>query len=64
MYWKSKQAINVSIKIIEVFVKLRETILTHNDILLKLQDIESQTKTHNDQILLLFEYIKQFEEVK
>lgn len=48
----------VSIKIIEVFVKLRETILTHKDILLKLQEIESQTKTHDDQILLLFEEIK------
>ncbi len=61
---KSEQAINVSIKIIEVFVKLRETILTHKGILLKLNEIESQTKTHNDQILLLFEYIKQFEEIK
>ena len=61
---KSVEVINVSIKIIEVFVKLREVILLNKDVLIKLNEIENQTKTHGDQIMLLFEYIKQFEELK
>jgi phage regulator Rha-like protein len=33
---KSERAIQVSIKLVEIFIKLREMLLTHKDILLKL----------------------------
>ena len=38
---KSSRAIHVSIRIIDVFVKLRELLLTHKDILLKLDLFET-----------------------
>jgi phage regulator Rha-like protein len=37
---KSARAITMSIRVIEIFVKLRETLLTHKDILLKLEQLE------------------------
>ncbi len=37
---KSSRAIEMSIKIIDVFVKLREILLTHKDILLNLEEFE------------------------
>jgi hypothetical protein len=39
---KSEQAIQMSIRIIEIFVKVREMLLTHKDILLKLEQLEKQ----------------------
>ena len=37
---KSELAITMSIRIIEIFVKLRETLLMHKDVLLKLEQLE------------------------
>lgn len=56
---KSSRAIEMSIKIIDVFVKLREMILTHKDILLKLEQIEKKITGHDEDIKLIFEYLKQ-----
>ena len=61
---RSKRAIKMSIRIIEVFVKVREMLLTHKDILLKLEKIEQKLSGHDDKILLIFEYLKQLEKVK
>lgn len=56
---KSGRAIEMSIKIIDVFVRLREMLLTHKDILLKLEQIEKKVTGHDDDIQLIFEYVKQ-----
>lgn len=56
---KSGRAIEMSIKIIDVFVKLREMILTHKDILLKLEKVEKKISGHDEDIKLIFEYLKQ-----
>ncbi|MCX6280853.1 MAG: ORF6N domain-containing protein [Bacteroidetes bacterium] len=61
---KSERAIKMSIRIIEVFIKIREMLLTHNDILLKLEKIEQKLIGHDDKILLIFEYLKQLEQSK
>ena len=37
---RSERAIQVSIRIIEIFVKIRETLLAHKDILLQLEEID------------------------
>lgn len=60
----SPTAIKVNIQIIRVFTRMREMLLTHKDLLLKLQEIEQKVASHDDQIMLVFEYIKQFEEAK
>ncbi len=61
---RSGQAVQMSIRIIEVFVKMREMLLTHKDLILKLEQIERTVSSHDDQIVVLFEYIKKLLEEK
>jgi len=61
---KSPHAIKMSIRIIEIFVKVREMLLTHKDILLKLDRIEQKLLGHDENILLIFEYLRQLEQSK
>jgi hypothetical protein len=56
---KSKQALNVSISIIEIFVKMREMLSTNKDILLKMQQLEKKLTAHDEDIRLIFEALKQ-----
>jgi len=55
---KSERAIKMSIRIIEIFIKLREMLLTHKDILLKLQKMEKTIIEHDEKIQLIFDYLK------
>ncbi|MFC2086316.1 ORF6N domain-containing protein [Bacteroidota bacterium] len=61
---KSDRAIKMSIRIIEVFVKIREMFLTHKDILIRLEKIEESIAEHDNNILVIFEYLKQLEKEK
>ena len=56
---KSKQALHVSISIIEIFVKMREILSTNKDILLQMQKIERKLTAHDEDIRLIFEALKQ-----
>jgi len=56
---KSEQAITMSIKIIEIFVKLREALLTNKDILLKLEQLERKAVQHDGDIKVIFKYLKE-----
>ena len=51
-------AIAVNIQIIRIFSKMREMLLTHKDILLQLQKMETKLTTHDESIRLIFEYLK------
>ena len=55
----SDKAIEVNIRIIRIFTRLREMISTHKDILLKLEEIEKKLAGHNDDIQLIFSALKQ-----
>ena len=55
----SKTAIEVNIRIIRVFSKMREMILTHKDILLKLEQLEKQGAKNSADIQLIFKALKQ-----
>lgn len=55
----SETAIHVHIQIIRVFTKMRELLLTHKDILLQLEKIERKLTRHDDDIALIFQYLKQ-----
>ena len=57
---KSGRAIQMSIKIIEVFVKMREMILTHKDLLLEMEEIRKKVTGQDEKIQLIFNYLKQF----
>ena len=56
---KSEQAITMSIRIIEIFVKLREVLLTHKDILLQLEILEKRVIRQDADIEKIFEYLKE-----
>jgi hypothetical protein len=55
----SETAIGVHIQIIRVFTKMREMLLTHKDMLLKLEKIEKKLAGHDGDISLIFKYLKQ-----
>lgn len=55
----SETAIRVHIQIIRVFAKMRELLLTHKDILLQLEKIEKKLTGHDEDIQLIFQYLKQ-----
>ncbi len=54
----SDRAIMVNIQIIRIFTKMREMLLMHKDILLKLEKIELEVSDHDEKIKLIFEYLK------
>ena len=60
----SDTAIMVNIQIIRIFTKMREMLENHKDILAKLEELEQKGIERDEKIMLIFEYIKQFEEVK
>ena len=51
-------AIQVHIQIIRVFAKMREILFTHKDILLQLEKIEKKLTGHDEDIALIFQYLK------
>ena len=61
---RSKRARYMSIRIIEIFVKMREILLTHKELFVQLEEIRKKVSGHDDQINLIFEYFKQLERAK
>ena len=55
----SERAISVNIQIIRIFTRLREMIVSHKDILLKLEQLEQKVTGHDEDIRLIFEYLRQ-----
>jgi len=60
----SDRAIMVNIHIIRVFTKMRELLQTHKEILQKIDEIERKDIEQDKKIMLIFEYLKQFEASK
>ncbi|HEX7847453.1 MAG TPA: ORF6N domain-containing protein [Chitinophagaceae bacterium] len=56
---KSQQAIAMSIKIIEVFIKFREMLISQKDLMLKFEQIEKLVIQHDDDIAAIFKALKQ-----
>ncbi|TDW99938.1 ORF6N domain-containing protein [Dinghuibacter silviterrae] len=55
----SERAIQVNIKIIRIFTRMREMILTHKDILLKLEQLERQVVQNSQDIQMIFAALKE-----
>lgn len=55
----SERAIEMNIQIVRVFTKMRGLLLTHKDILLQLEKIEKKMTGHDEDIALIFQYLKQ-----
>ncbi len=53
---RSERAVQMSIRIIELFVRMREMVFTHQDILHKLERIEAKVAAHDEDIGTLFDH--------
>ena len=54
---KSKKAIAINIQIMRIFVRLRTMLLTHKELLVKMNRVEEQIQDHGEDIHTLFEYV-------
>ena len=54
---RSKRAIQVNIHIMRVYTKIREMLLTHKELLIKVQEIENKVADQDQNIVKIFEYL-------
>ncbi len=57
---KSERANQISIKIIELFIKMREMLLTHKDILLQIEEMRKSIKNNDERVDMIYNYLVQF----
>lgn len=55
----SERAIEVNVQIVRIFTQMRELVLTHKDILLKLEQLERKVVGHDDDVKVIFGYLKE-----
>ncbi len=55
----SDRAIEVNIQIVRIFTQMREMLITNVEILLKLEQLERKTTRHDEEIQIIFKYLKQ-----
>ncbi len=61
---RSKRAKFMGIRIIEVFVKMREMMLNHAELFAQLEETKRLVSGHDEQIRMIFEYLQQLEKAK
>lgn len=59
---RSEQAVQVNIQIMRVYSKMKELLVMHKDILVKLEQLERRTDKHDEQIEVIFDYVKKLAE--
>ena len=60
----SDRAILVNIQIVRVFARMRRLLETHKEILRNLGELQKKDMEQDQQILLIFEYLKNLEQDK
>jgi phage regulator Rha-like protein len=60
----SERAEKVSLLIIDTFVRLREILFIHKDMTHQLEKIQTKLDEHDNQISIIFEYLKELEQTK
>jgi hypothetical protein len=55
----SEIAVEMNIKIIRIFTQLREMMLTHKDLLLKVEQLENKVVSNSREIQVIFEALKE-----
>lgn len=60
----SRHAILVNIQIMRVFIRMRELLKTHKELLSKLEDLERKDLEQDEKLVIIFEYLKKFEQAK
>ncbi len=59
---KSERAIQVNIQIMKTFIKLRETLLTHQELKAQIEKIEQKVDGHEQYFKIVFDALKQLME--
>jgi hypothetical protein len=60
----SDLAIKVNIQIMRVYIKMRNMLASHKDLLSKVEQFERKLTDHDNKIMLIFEYFQQLEKLK
>ena len=60
----SDRAIQASIRIVEIYIKMRELVLSHKDILLKLEQMEKRVGKQDENITMVLQYLKKFIDIQ
>ena len=60
----SDLAIKVNIQVMRVYIKIRSMLATHKDLLNKVEQFETKFADHDHKIMLILDYLKNFERVK
>lgn len=60
----SERAIQVNIQIVRIFTRMRELLSSNKEILHRLERMEQKLTENDNEILVIFEYLKQLEAVK
>ena len=61
---RSERADKVNMSIIDTFVKLRELMFINKDLIHQFEKVQNKLVEHDNQILVIYEYLKQLEEAK
>ncbi len=56
---KSEKAININIQIMRLFTKMRELLMSHQELILKLQEIENRLSGHDEEFDRVFTHLLQ-----
>ena len=57
---RSNRATQMSIKIIEVFIKMRDLLMTNKELLLEMEIIRKKVSGQDEKIEMIFRYLQQF----
>ena len=60
----SDRATKVNIQIIRIFIKMRELLMNHKDIIIQLDHLQQKIVEHDSKILLIFKYLTELEREK
>jgi phage regulator Rha-like protein len=60
----SERAIQVNIQIVRIFARMRQLIVDHKEFVEKFRQIEIKLSEHDNQILVISEYLRQLEQTR
>jgi len=55
----SERAIKVNIQIMRIYIRMREMLMTNQEILLKLEQLDRKVDGHDENIQVIFNYLKE-----
>ena len=60
----SDRSIKVNIQVMRIYVRIREMMILNKDVVHQLENIQNKLTEHDNQIMVIFEYLNQFEQSK